>query len=66
MHLLVDLACTQDDVEEQYADTDSEERIIDSPLQDPSSLEENDDLDCATNFSLIRQMCTSLRKNIMG
>jgi hypothetical protein len=32
----------QDDVEEQYADIDSEEELEDTTLQDPSSAEEND------------------------
>jgi hypothetical protein len=31
-------------VEEQYADTDSEEDIEDNTLQDPSSAEEDEDL----------------------
>jgi hypothetical protein len=42
-HLLVDLACVQDDVEEQYADINSEEELKDTTLQDPSSAEENDE-----------------------
>jgi hypothetical protein len=37
VHLLVDLACAQDDVEEQYAEINSEE------LQDPPSAEEIDE-----------------------
>jgi hypothetical protein len=32
--LLVDLACTWNDVEEHYADIDSEEEIEDTPIQD--------------------------------
>jgi hypothetical protein len=43
--LLVNLACAQDDVEEQYADIDSEEEFEDTTLQDPSSAEENNDLE---------------------
>jgi hypothetical protein len=39
--LLVDLACAQDNVEEQYADIDSEEELADTTLQDSSSTEEN-------------------------
>jgi hypothetical protein len=44
MRLLVDLACAQDDIEEQYADIDSGEELEDTTLQDPSSSEENDAL----------------------
>jgi hypothetical protein len=43
--LSVDLACAQDDVEGQLADIDSEEELEDTTLQDPSSAEENDDLE---------------------
>jgi hypothetical protein len=35
-HLLVDLACSEDDVEEQYADMDSEKELEDTTFQDPS------------------------------
>jgi hypothetical protein len=45
VHLLVDLACAQDYVEEKYADINSEEELEDITLQDPSSAEENDDLE---------------------
>jgi hypothetical protein len=41
--LLVNLACVQDDVEEQYADIDSEEELKDTALQEPSSAEENNE-----------------------
>jgi hypothetical protein len=44
--LLINLACAQDDVEEQYADSESEEELGDTALQDPSSAEENEDLEC--------------------
>jgi hypothetical protein len=40
-HTLINLACAQDNAEEQYADIDSEEETKDIPLQDPSSSEEN-------------------------
>jgi hypothetical protein len=38
----------QDDVEEQYADIDSEGELVDTTLQDPSSAEEEnvEDLEC--------------------
>jgi hypothetical protein len=43
----------QDDVEEQYADSDSEEELGDMTLQDPSSAEENDeDLKVAPPISI--------------
>jgi hypothetical protein len=42
MNLLANLAYTQDDDEEQYAHTASEQQIEDRSLQVPSSLEEND------------------------
>jgi hypothetical protein len=41
--LSVDLARAQDDVEEQYADTNSGEELEDNTLPDPSSSEENDE-----------------------
>jgi hypothetical protein len=41
--LFVYLACAQDDVEEQYADINSEEELEDIKLQDPSSAEENEE-----------------------
>jgi hypothetical protein len=53
MHLLGNLACTQDDAEEQHADIDSE-GMKDSPLKDLSSEENDEDLECAKNFSLGR------------
>jgi hypothetical protein len=40
-HVLVDFTCVQDDVEMQYSDTDSEEDLEDTILQNPSSDEEN-------------------------
>jgi hypothetical protein len=56
MHLIVNLPCAQDNAEEQYADIDSEEKIKDNSLQDPSSSEENDEnLECVPiNFALGR------------
>jgi hypothetical protein len=39
----VDLPCAQDDVEEQYADTDSGEEFENNTLPDPSSAKENDE-----------------------
>jgi hypothetical protein len=44
VHLLVDLACAQDYVEEQY--TDSEEELDNTTRQDPSSAEGNDEHWC--------------------
>jgi hypothetical protein len=41
--LLVELACAQDSVEEQYGDIDSEEEPEDATFQDPSSAEENNE-----------------------
>jgi hypothetical protein len=45
MLLLVDLACAQDDVEEQYADIESEKQKV-TTLPDPSSAEEKDEEWC--------------------
>jgi hypothetical protein len=46
VHLLVDLACAQDDVEDQYTDIDSEEELEGTTLQDPSPAEGNDEHRC--------------------
>jgi hypothetical protein len=56
MHLLVNLACAQDNADEQYTDIDSEEEIKDSSLQEPSSSKENNEhLECVPmNVSLGR------------
>jgi hypothetical protein len=52
MCLLVDLASAQDDVEEQYADIDSEEELEDTTLQDPSSAEEENEEDFECHLKL--------------
>jgi hypothetical protein len=43
--LLVDSACVLDDAEEQYVDTDSEEGLDDTPLEDPASSDGSEDLE---------------------
>jgi hypothetical protein len=42
-HLLLNLECAQDVVEEQYADINSKEELEDTTLPDQSSAQENDE-----------------------
>jgi hypothetical protein len=50
--LLVDLACVQDDVEEQYADIESEDELKDGTLARSIASAEEDDKDLEQHHRL--------------
>jgi hypothetical protein len=52
VHLLADLACAQDDVEEQYADTESQEELKDTILARSYTSAEEDDEDLEWHHKL--------------